>query len=144
MKVSKVGSGKGPDRTRKKENVSGSGGAFAAKLRDVAGAQGQVAGVDGVHPAAGIDSILALQEVGDATEDRGRKQAFKYGEDILDRLEDMRRDILLGRVSKDELTALAQKIRAGRGHTNDPKLGALLDEIELRAEVEIAKLTRGA
>jgi hypothetical protein len=37
---------------------------------------------------------------------------------------------------------LAQRLRQKRQQSDDPKLNAIIDEIELRAEVEIAKLTR--
>jgi hypothetical protein len=33
-------------------------------------------------------------------------------------------------------------VRAGKKKSDDPKLNEIVDEIELRAEVEIAKLTR--
>ena len=51
--------------------------------------------------------------------------------------------ILVGAVAKDKLVEIAQIMRARRQKVDDPKLQEILDEIELRAEVEIAKLTRG-
>jgi len=65
-----------------------------------------------------------------------------YGDDLLDRLDDLRMGILLGRFSKDKLTELAQRLRQKREMCEDPQLNDLLAEIELRAEVEIAKYTR--
>jgi len=37
---------------------------------------------------------------------------------------------------------LAQSMRQQRRQSDDPQLNQIIDEIELRAEVEIAKLTR--
>jgi hypothetical protein len=34
-------------------------------------------------------------------------------------------------------------LRAKHGQVDDPRLRSIIEEIELRAEVEIAKLTRG-
>ena len=90
-----------------------------------------------------VDSLLAIQSVGDATDREGRRRLVRRGEEMLDRLEDLRRDLLLGAVPTDKLVALAQMVRMQRGNCADPQLGALLDEIELRAEVELAKLSRG-
>ena len=65
-----------------------------------------------------------------------------YGTDILDRLDEIRDQILAGAVSKNRLENLAQTLRQRRDKVDDPQLIALIDEIELRAEVELAKLTR--
>lgn len=141
MKVSGVGSSKGTDRTRKKGGAGGDGG-FADELRDVAGTQGGVGGVDAVAPTSGVGAVLAAQEVGDATDGPARKKARKHGNDLLDRLDEIRGGLLAGTIPKDDLATLAQKIRAGRSKVDDERLNAVLDEIELRCEVEIAKLTR--
>ncbi len=41
-----------------------------------------------------------------------------------------------------KLVDIAQMMRTQRQTTDDPRLNEIIDEIELRAEVEIAKLTR--
>jgi len=64
------------------------------------------------------------------------------GADILDKLEEIRRDILAGAVPRDRLENLAQSLRQRRVQVSDPRLIEIIDEIELRAAVEIAKLTR--
>ena len=60
----------------------------------------------------------------------------------LDRLEDIRRGLLLGMVPKDKLAELARTVREKRERGADPVVSRLLDEIELRAEIELAKLGR--
>ena len=67
---------------------------------------------------------------------------FQYGDDLLNRLDDLRLAILDGVLSKDKLTELAHNLRQKRQNSDDPKLNEIINEIELRAEVEIAKLTR--
>lgn len=84
-----------------------------------------------------------MQEVGDATDERARKQANVYAEDLLGRLATLQDALLVGAIPKDSLMDLAKKIRAGRAKVQDQRLNDILDEIELRAEVEIAKYTRG-
>ena len=66
------------------------------------------------------------------------------GEDLLDRLDELRLGILTGRFPKEKLAELAQRLRQKREQGVDPALDAILAEIELRAEVEIAKYTRRA
>ena len=64
------------------------------------------------------------------------------GAEILDRLEEIRRGLLMGSIPKDRLQELAHLVREKRERGADPVVSRLLDEIELRAEVELAKLSR--
>jgi hypothetical protein len=88
--------------------------------------------------AGGITSLLALQEVSD--EAARRRQARARGEALLDRLDDLRLGLLSGTMSREKLASLARTVRSARVAIDDPRLQDVLDEIELRAEVELAKL----
>jgi hypothetical protein len=92
-----------------------------------------------VAPAAGLDAILALQAAGDFTE--SRRKAVKRGSSLLDLLETMKADLLIGRVSPDRLDAMARQLSALRERV-EPGLDAVLDDIDLRVRVELAKLGR--
>jgi len=146
MKIGNVDQGKGVDRAKRKKSVSGgSGSAFADQLRGASQASGSEAPESGIvdHAALdGVDALLAMQEVGDATEEKARRQAAKYGEDMLERLNKLQDALLLGAIPKNSLMEMAQRLRNGRIKIQDPRLNAILDEIELRVEVEIAKYTR--
>jgi len=146
MKIGNVEQGKGVDRAKRKKGVSGAGSsAFANQLRNTSGSADSTPVEGGVvdHAALdGVDALLAMQEVGDSTEERARQQAGAYAEDLLDRLRLLQDALLMGGISKDSLMDLAKKIRAGRTKVQDPRLNDILNEIELRAEVEIAKYTR--
>ena len=88
---------------------------------------------------------MAAQNTAEPVVDQRRRQRLMaYGDDLLERLDDLRIGILLGRFSKEKLTELAQRLRQKREQSDDPNLNDLLSEIELRAEVEIAKYTRKA
>ncbi len=90
----------------------------------------------------GVDSILAVQAI-DPDEGRAARQRMaQRGEDILHQLDAVRVQMLSGAIPKAKLMHLAQLVRSKRDEGVDPRLSAILDEIELRAEVEIAKLSR--
>jgi hypothetical protein len=72
-----------------------------------------------------------------------RKRLVRRGEELLDGLEELRHGLLMGEIPKERMMTLAQTVRNRRENCGDPRLGALLDEIELRVEVELAKLSRG-
>lgn len=135
-------------RTKRKKGASGaSDTAFADQLKSASGPS-QAGGitdsgiVDNVT-VEGVDAILAMQEAGSSTEEKTRsKQARAYGEDLLNKLAIIQDGLLSGAIAKDQLADIAHKIRTGRTKVQDPALNQLLDEIELRAEVEIAKYTR--
>lgn len=92
-----------------------------------------------VAPAAGLDAILALQAVGDFSE--SRRKAVKRGTSLLDLLEDMKADLLIGRTSPERLDAMVTQLGTLRERI-EPGLDALIDDIELRVRVELAKLGR--
>lgn len=91
---------------------------------------------------AGIESILAMQAVDPDAGSGARRRMMQRAEDLLDHLEDVRQGLLTGRVPKESLSSLAHLVRTRREAGADPHLAAILDEIELRAEVELAKLSR--
>jgi len=141
MKISKVGTSKATQKAKKTPKGGGHGGEFAERLKEAAHVVETQAAIEpaAISPA---EAVLAVQESTDATEHRSRGLAHRYGNDMLDRLDVLRHEILTGSVSKENLAGLARKMRAERQTSDDPRLNEIIDEIELRAEVEIAKLTR--
>lgn len=141
MKISGVGSAgssSGAKRTEKSEKK----GEFKKALVDAMDSMEEAHAVEAPSAINSVDALLVVQSMGDATEHETRKRLISRGEDILDRLEDVRHGLLMGEIPKDKLVALAQTVRTRREACGDPRLGAILDEIELRAEVELAKLSR--
>jgi hypothetical protein len=83
-----------------------------------------------------------LQDVGGPLE-RKRRAVRRAGR-ILDVLGEIKIGLLEGELSAGDLDRLRRAIRDERDATEDPGLEAVLDEIELRAAVEMAKLERSA
>jgi hypothetical protein len=90
----------------------------------------------------GVEALLALQDVGGPLE-RKRRAVRRAGR-ILDTLDRLKVALLEGELSGAELDRLSRAIRDERDQTEDPALEAVLDEIELRAAVEIAKLEQAS
>lgn len=117
------------------------GSGFAGALDETGDAASAPSGVTGGGPIQSVDSLLALQGQDDAAERHGRARA--RGEVLLDRLEMLRTDFLLGRIPRSRLDELGALVRSKRVDIDDPELAGVLDEIELRVEVELAKLAAG-
>ena len=99
------------------------------------------AAAGGSAPLAPVDALIAIQEVADATTGRGR--AILRGRTMLDLLDDVHLGLLEGTIPANRLVALAESVRGKRDEVGDPRLAEVLDEIELRAAVEVAKLQLG-
>lgn len=139
MKIEKsgsVGSTVGPRRGER--SSSAQPGEFSRLLEAPEG----TASVSSSAAIGSVDALLAAQAV-ESTGEEERRQARKRGDEILDRLDELRHGLLAGTLSRSQLMQLAGLVRARRASVVDPKLREIIDEIELRAEVEIAKLTMG-
>lgn len=119
-------------RTDKRANSSGSG--FAEAL----GGEKQSGGVSGAAPLGSVDALLALQSVGERPD--GSAQARERAEELLDRLDEIRLGLLVGAIPVRDIEQLSAAIQRKRAHVTDARLAELLDEVDLRARVELAKL----
>jgi len=96
--------------------------------------------VSGSGALGQVDALLALQEV--AGEPNRRSAARQRGEDLLDHLDELRLALLDGRLPRSVIERLAAVVGTQRAKIDDPQMAEVLDEIELRAAVELAKLDR--
>lgn len=137
MKIIGTGTVKpGGDVSRKKAS-SGAGGDFGKILESELAETKQAEAVSHVNP---VDSVLALQQVGD--EEVDRKKTMAYGSDLLDGLERLRNQLLLGEVSLSQLKSIEARMKNYRKGFIDPTLSSIIDDIEVRVAVEVAKYER--
>ena len=111
------------------------GASFAAE--EIADAK-TAAALTGTGPIAAVNTILALQGVEDSADSRTR--GVSHGEQLLSLLDEVRDGLLAGGIPRATLHRLALAISKRRESFVDPKLQTVLDEIDLRARVELAKL----
>ena len=86
--------------------------------------------------ASGIEALLALQAVEDPL--FARKKALRHGSALLDALTAAQADLLTGEVGEGRLNLMMALVTQARDEI-DPALAALIDDIELRVRVELAK-----
>lgn len=128
---------KGPGRVetsavKRKAAASASGGGFSVTP------ESHAAIVAGPGPIAALDSILMLQGMEDATQ--GKPKGLAHGEQLLDLLDSVRDGLLAGGIPRATLNKLAVAVTRRHEAFSDPRLQDVLDQIELRAHVELAKL----
>ena len=89
---------------------------------------------------AALDVLLTVQSTEDPTARAARGRMTERADDILSRLDDLRLGMLMGTVTVGQMVDVADVVAAHRDKIHDPHLTAVLDEIDLRAQVELAKL----
>jgi hypothetical protein len=84
-----------------------------------------------------LDGLLALQGIEDPTE--RRKRSVARGKGALDVLDDLKLGLLSGNLTAATMCRLRDAAANLKSSSGDPGLDAVLSEIELRVEVELAK-----
>jgi hypothetical protein len=134
--------GTGPVRAtaaRRKDGADATGsGGFAAHMNSAF--QSTPAAVSGASQIGSVGALLALQSGGDASQG-GAETEINRAEDILDRLDQIRVGILTVSLTGSALTSIVTNLNESRRDGIEPRLAGLIDEIELRARVELARLS---
>ncbi|NJO38856.1 MAG: flagellar assembly protein FliX [Rhizobiales bacterium] len=129
-------------RARKTERTGGAGASQAFKDQIDDSPSAAPAATAGAVPLAALSSLLAIQEAPDPTV--GRRKAVLRGDSLLDELKELQVGLVQGWVSEGQLRNLARMLDQPRPAIDDPDLKRVLDDIELRAAVELAKLERSS
>ena len=87
---------------------------------------------------ANIDALLALQGIEEDPTER-RKRSVQRGRGALDVLDDLKIGLLSGNFDASTVSRLRDAAANLKSSSGDPGLDAVLSEIELRVEVELAK-----
>lgn len=128
------------DTTSAKTKKTTSGGDFSAYLKDVMLTPQE--GISGAAPVSIANAVLAAQTVGEEEERELRKKQLKRGQNLLDKLEEIRDGLLRGYMSKERLMEIARFVNERKMEASDERLNNIIDEIELRVQVELAKLMK--
>jgi Class II flagellar assembly regulator len=134
MKVSQTRAGTGASHSGRVAPGCRGGAGFAAHVH--APPPGP-AGVAAPSPLAALTTVLAAHAA--QAEAGERRRALARGRNLLDELDQIRRGLLDGGMREAALRRLAGLLGADRSAAADASLDAVLDEIELRAAVELAK-----
>jgi hypothetical protein len=124
-------------------NVSDGAHAFFADIMamvDMATNVNEVASsisVSNVGATVGIDSMLAIQGV--SSERLNKKQQITQANLVLDSLEELRMALLSDEIPHYLLTNIEKQMNSLKHSVNNPELREVIEDIELRAAVELAK-----
>lgn len=137
----KVNGPAGPTSTQTPRPAARAAGGFALPPGGGTGGATSAAATSSAGGVAGVSALMALQGVEDATE--RRRRAVRRGGGLLDRLDELKLALLGGEDGAAVLDRLARNLREERPEDPDAGLTAVLDQIDLRAAVELAKAEAG-
>lgn len=122
---------------KKSSGASGADGSFKDFLVDKS-EQKQAASSASAITAA--DALLSVQATDDPAERAARQRMAGRADHILDKLEAVRVNMLTGNLTVGDMVDIADMVARHREKVSDPTLTSILDEIDLRAQIELAKM----
>ncbi|MFW2341323.1 flagellar assembly protein FliX [Brevundimonas sp.] len=115
-------------------------GGFSLGGATAASGAGAKSGVAAMSGPTSVASLMALQGVeGVEGPQERRRRAIRRGHRLLDRLEALKLAHLAAQGDADALRALTQAGGEDRPESDDVTLNAVLDQVDLRVAVELAK-----
>jgi hypothetical protein len=140
MKIDGTKSSSDINKKKDVKKTSSGDGAFKSMMDGGAGAAKSTSGAGLSSGIASVDALLAAQTMEDSTQKQAKKRMQDRAEDILDKLQDLKVAMVTGEITVGHMVSIADVVATHRDKINDPNLSAILDEIDLRAHVELAKL----
>lgn len=137
MKIDGPGRVQGPAKTKKKDKAKESDGSFG---EFVSGGASESTGAKATQSIAHVDSLLAVQGAEDPTQGAARKRMRTRSGTILNELDKIRMAMLNGSLTVGHMIDIADVVASHREKVTDPSLTDIMDEIDLRAQVELAKM----
>jgi hypothetical protein len=124
-----------PEKISGRSPVKGAAGRFTV---DTASESRGASASSATIQVSALDALLALQEVAEPL--TGKRKAVRRANDMLDLLDDIKLGLLSGQVTRQTLHRLTDLVAERREDFIEPGLQGVIDEIDLRAQVELAKL----
>lgn len=137
--ISKINTSKAVIENKKTVGKSSTGKSSFSSFLTAANEISDSSAASSVSETSSVDNLFIIQEI-DEADKHAKKKLIKRAETLIEKLEKIREALLFGTISKDELIKTAQFLRERKEIVQDKKLSEIIEEIELRVEVELAKL----
>lgn len=139
MKIQGPSKSEGVGKTDKAKKKGKTDNTFGDMVAGAAQKANQAAATQSI---AKVDALLSVQAVEDPTERAARQRMRARGDRLLRQLDHIRLGILTGNLTLGQVLDIADVVASHRETITDPNLTSILDEIDLRAQIEIAKMKK--
>lgn len=140
MKIQGPGPTQKTSKTKKASSSGSSDGADFSAFVDSAGGSSDAAGANPTQNIAAVDALLMVQETDDPASRASKGRMRQRSTNVLQELEKIRMAMLTGNLTVGHMIDIADVVSSHRETVDDPALTAIMDEIDLRAQVELAKM----
>jgi|TARA_R110002126_G_scaffold13118_1_gene56086 hypothetical protein len=130
-----TGKGKVGDKSKDKGGQS-----FEISSGDETSASDNAAPINTTQQIAYVDTLLAVQGAEDPAQKASKGRMRQRAMGLIDELEKIRNALTLGNITVGHLLNIADVVASHRERIDDPQMTSILDEIDLRAQIEIAKM----
>ncbi|MCJ8324691.1 MAG: hypothetical protein HRU29_05460 [Rhizobiales bacterium] len=137
MRITSQNRASSVSKKRDAKKVSGASGGFQPVADEDVAEVNVAAPLSPMQPIAAVDSLLALQEIEQKSQ---RGNAVARSREMLGLLEDIRIGLLSGHIPEQKVHNLSKLASEERQAFEDKGLNNILDEVDLRAQVELAKM----
>lgn len=137
MKIEGPGKSQQTSKTKKSSKTDKGDSSFSDFLVDKSD---QAKGTQAAQSITSADALLSVQASDDPGERAARQRMTNRADHILDKLERIRMHMLTGQLTVGDMIDIADMVARHRERVSDPALTAILDEIDLRAQIELAKM----
>ncbi len=124
-------------KTRNAKKVSGSGAEYQPVADEDVAAVNVAAPLSPMQPVAAIDSLLVIQEI---AQKKKQTIAVNRSHEMLTLLTEIRVGLLGGHIPEQKVQNLSKLANEERQSFEDNGLNEILEEVDLRAKVELAKM----
>ncbi len=128
------------DNVRKSDKARKAGGASGEFKSFLDGDTAGASEAGSAPPVADVGSLLIAQAMEDPTERKARKRMRERADKLLGTLDGVQKGLVTGQLSTGQMDDVKRALAERRERIVDPKLTEILDEVELRAHVELAKM----
>lgn len=140
MKIDGTKSSSDVSKSKKADKASSGDGVFKSLMDGKTSEETSVAGPSASSSIASVDALLMAQATEDPAQKKAQKRMRERADSLLDKLNNLKMAMLTGQVNVGHMVSIADIAATHREKITDPELSALLDEVDLRAQIELAKL----
>ena len=137
MKVEGPGQSQATSKSKKSDKADRKGNIFGSM---VSSETSSAAPAKATQSIAMVDALLAVQGAEDPTARAARKRARVRAENVLSELDKIKVAMLSGNLTVGHMVDIGDVVASHREKITDPGLTSIMDEIDLRAQVELAKM----
>ena len=140
IKVMRIEGPRSTDGVRKSDKARKASGSSADFKSFLDGGTDETQAAVAAPVVGDVGALIAAQSFEDPAEKKAKGRMIARAGQVLDALDRVHHGLLAGQLTLGDAENVSRAVAAQREKIADPALNGLLDEVDLRAQVELAKM----